>query len=147
MNKVTVFDVAVYILEEMGNMSAMKLQKLVYYCQAWNLVWEEKPLYNENIEAWANGPVVPKLYQAHRQIFEVSSEMFSNKGNSDNLTPTQKKNIDKIIKFYGDKSSKWLSELTHKEAPWMIARKGLKDLERGNNIISLNNMMEYYESL
>lgn len=34
----SVFDVAAYVLEKMGPMSAMKLQKLVYYSQAWALV-------------------------------------------------------------------------------------------------------------
>ena len=32
-------DVAAYILKKLGPMTAMKLQKLVYYCQAWSLVW------------------------------------------------------------------------------------------------------------
>ena len=54
--KIRVFDVAAYILEQKGSMTTMKLQKLVYYSQAWSLVWDEKPLFEEAIEAWANGP-------------------------------------------------------------------------------------------
>lgn len=65
-------DVAAYILKRMGQMTAMKLQKLVYYSQAWSLVWDEAPLFNERIEAWANGPVVRELYEAHRGQFQVS---------------------------------------------------------------------------
>ena len=53
-----VHDVAAMILNEQGAMTAMKLQKLVYYCQAWHLVWDEECLFPERIEAWANGPVV-----------------------------------------------------------------------------------------
>jgi uncharacterized phage-associated protein len=56
---VSVDDVAAYILEQRGPMSAMKLQKLVYYSQAWSLVWEDRPLFREEIQAWASGPVVP----------------------------------------------------------------------------------------
>lgn len=53
-------NVARYILERQeGRVSTMKLQKLVYYAQAWNLVWDEKPLFNSRIEAWANGPITP----------------------------------------------------------------------------------------
>ncbi len=52
-------DVARYILEKRGRMSAMKLQKLVYYSQGWHLVFDGEPLFAERIEAWANGPVVP----------------------------------------------------------------------------------------
>ena len=66
-------DVAAFILKESGPMTAMKLQKLVYYCQAWSLVWDEKPLFKEKIEAWANGPVVRALYEKHRGKFKVSS--------------------------------------------------------------------------
>jgi len=57
-------DVAAYILKNGGRMSVMKLQKLVYYSQAWHLVWEDKRLFSDRIEAWANGPVVPNLYPA-----------------------------------------------------------------------------------
>src|SRR5258708_570857 len=61
----TVHDVAAYILGKCGPMTAMKLQKLVYYSQAWGLVWDERPLFAEQIEAWANGPVVRDLYDKH----------------------------------------------------------------------------------
>jgi uncharacterized phage-associated protein len=54
-------DVAAYILSRQGRMTAMKLQKLVYYSQAWSVVWDERPLFPEKIEAWANGPVVRDL--------------------------------------------------------------------------------------
>ncbi len=64
--EIRVFDVAAYILEKKGIMSTMKLQKLVYYSQAWSMVWDEKPLFEENIEAWANGPVVRDLFYYHR---------------------------------------------------------------------------------
>ncbi len=52
-------DVARFILETKGEITAMKLQKLMYYAQAWNLVWEEKELFDDDFEAWANGPVLP----------------------------------------------------------------------------------------
>lgn len=51
----TVLDVASYILEKQGGTTAMKLQKLCYYSKAWHLVWEERPLFTNRNEAWANG--------------------------------------------------------------------------------------------
>ena len=48
----TVFDVAKYILEKKGTMSTMKLQKLCYYSQAWSLVWDDQPLFNEDFESF-----------------------------------------------------------------------------------------------
>ncbi len=67
----SVHDVAAYILKKQGEMSAMKLQKLVYYSQAWSLVWDEKPLFRAQVEAWANGPVARSLYDKHRGQFAV----------------------------------------------------------------------------
>lgn len=58
----TVFDVAEYILQKLGEVTTMKLQKLVYYCQAWSLVWDEQPLFEDDFQAWANGPVCPALF-------------------------------------------------------------------------------------
>jgi uncharacterized phage-associated protein len=139
-----VHDVANYILTTKGELPAMKLQKLVYYSQAWSLVWDDAPLFPEIIEAWANGPVTPDLYNQHRGLFTVSSIA------SDNptpLTPTQQETIDKVLEFYGDKSSQWLSDLTHQEDPWINARKGLATGQRGNKEITPAAMAEYYSSL
>lgn len=139
-----VFDVASYILERIGDMTAMKLQKLVYYSQAWSLVWDEAPLFPERIEAWANGPVVPSLYNLHRGEFNLSS---LSQGDSSNLIENQADTIEKVLEFYGDKSSQWLSDLTHQESPWIDARKGLAPGERSNKEITHAAMAEYYDSL
>jgi uncharacterized phage-associated protein len=141
---VSVLDVVDYILSKHNPISPMKLHKLLYYCQAWSLVWDGKPLFSEKIEAWANGPVVRDLYAHHRLQYEIS-EMPG--GDKKNLTGEQRTTIDSVLKFYGDKSPQWLSDLTHSEAPWKIARKGLVDGERGNREILLSVMEEYYSSL
>lgn len=139
----TVYDVAAYILNKEGVLAAMKLQKLVYYAQAWSLVWDEEPIFSEPIEAWANGPVVPALYSRHRGQFKVSAI----DGCPSNLTDTQQETIDIVLGFYGDKSSQWLSDLTHKEDPWIDARQGLAIGQRGNQEITHAAMAEYYGSL
>jgi len=139
-----VFDVAQYILQKQGVMPVMKLQKFVYYCQAWALVWDEESLFGEDIQAWANGPVVRELYYAHKGKFEVSSLA---KGNPDNLTPAQRETIDAVLECYGDKNAQWLSDLTHLEAPWNITREGLPPGATSNRVISLACMHEYYSSL
>lgn len=141
----TVNDVAAYILEQQGEMTAMKLQKLVYYSQAWSLVWDDKPLFRNRIEAWANGPVAPDLYASHRGLYIVVPGMIS--GYPTALTKEERETIDVVLGYYGDKSSQWLSDLTHAEAPWRNARAGLPPGERGNTEVSLADMAEYYSSL
>lgn len=140
----SVFDVTKYILEKQGQMSAMKLQKLVYYSQAWSLVWDDTPLFSERIEAWANGPVVRELFDHHRGQFAVSAELFNANAT---LTPTQCETIDAVLEAYGNKSAQWLSDQTHFESPWKEARLGLSENERGEREITLASMMEYYSSL
>lgn len=144
---VSVFDVARYVLHLYKEaITTMKLHKLLYYCQAWHLVWEEKPLFSQNIEAWANGPVVRELFNFHKGMFSMSySEL--GLGNEDNLTTQQKEDVDSVIKFYGDRSAQWLIEQSHSEMPWIEARRGLAPLERGERVISLESMQQYYSSL
>ncbi|HHF7365145.1 TPA: Panacea domain-containing protein [Legionella bozemanae] len=143
----SVYDVAKYILETQGEMTAMKLQKLVYYAQAWHLVWEEEPLFDEKIEAWINGPVCPDLYRIHSGHFKVNSDLFDMCGSANSISPNQKDSINKVLAFYGNKSSQWLSDLTHSEEPWIRARDGLAPNDRGNREIILSSLAEYYESL
>jgi uncharacterized phage-associated protein len=140
----TAHDIANYILKKLGRMTAMKLQKLVYYSQAWSLVWDEKPLFRERVEAWVNGPVVPNLYRVHRGQFDVKAWPH---GNPDNLSAVQRETVDSVLGFYGDKSSQWLSDLTHSEQPWKDARQGLAPTDRGGNEISHASMAEYYSSI
>jgi uncharacterized phage-associated protein len=85
-----VFDVAQFILEECGEVSAMKLQKLVYYSQAWHAVWTDKELFENRIEAWKDGPVCPDLWREHAQMFTVKS---IRNGVSENLTKREKRTI------------------------------------------------------
>lgn len=140
----SVYDVAAYILRERGSISAMKLQKLVYYCQAWSLVWEERPIFDERVEAWANGPVVPALYDSHRGMFIISRIA---KGDPDALDGNDRSTVDAVLKYYGDKSGQWLSDLSHKEDPWVNARKGHEPGQPSNREIPLAAMAEYYGGL
>lgn len=141
---VSVHDVASYILSKQGEMTTMKLQKLIYYCQAWSLVWDEDPLFVETIEAWANGPVVRELYDKHKGFFKISSWRY---GDRSKLSQKQRDTVRSVLKYYGNKSSQWLSDLTHKEDPWKNARRGLFPNMRGNRIITDASMMEYYSGL
>jgi uncharacterized phage-associated protein len=139
-------DVAAYIVRKLKGCTHMKLQKLVYYSQAWSLVWLEKPLFHDPVEAWANGPVVPALYSVLRGQFQVSADQLAG-GSAEALTEEQQEVVDKVIDFYGKHDPQWLSDLTHAEDPWIQARKGLPAGERGHQQISQASMAEYYSGL
>lgn len=142
----TTLDVAKYITECIGELSSMKLQKLMYYSQAWHMVWEEEPLFADDFQAWANGPVLPALYARHRGMFKVDASLFQD-ADSCNLTDEQRGNIDKVLGFYGDKTAQWLSDLTHQENPWLDTRGELPAGVASDAVIPQSAIHEYYSSL
>jgi uncharacterized phage-associated protein len=145
MATVRVENVADYILANAGSMSAMKLQKLVYYSQAWSLAWTEEPLFSEEIQAWKNGPVVRRLYDLHKGHYRLDPGFFG--GDPDSLNADQQDTINKVLQYYGKRDPQWLSQLTHLEDPWRNARRGVEDDERSERVITEESMLEYYSSL
>ncbi len=142
----TVFDVAKYILQKLGTLSTWKLQKLCYYAQAWHLAWTGNSIFEEDFEAWANGPVCPELFHAHQGKFLVSAEDFC-KGNGDNLSDDEKESIDVVLDGYGKMEPYSLREQTHAEDPWKNARGDLSEWEKSRIVIPKSSMGEYYGSL
>ena len=141
----TAHDVAAYILQKAGPMSTWKLQKLLYYSQAWSTVWDDRTLFDDRIEAWANGPVVRSVYNSHAGQFKVRSGDLP--GDASTLDDDARDAVDKVLDFYGHRSSQWLSDLTHMERPWIDARHGLAPHERGDHEIRPEAMAEYYASI
>ena len=141
-----VFDVAKYILEEKGEMSTWKLQKLCFYSQAWCLAWEGHEMFREEFEAWRNGPVCRELFNLHKGMFMIDAKDLE-VGNSNNLTDDEKKMIDVVIRDYGDMKPYELREQTHIEDPWIISRNGLPDNANCSTVIPKPLIGSYYGSL
>lgn len=118
----------------------------MYYSQAWHLVWKEAPLFENDFQAWANGPVLPELYERHRGCFNVDQTLFP-EGKLGNINARSKVAIDRVLDFYGNKTAQWLSHLTHNEAPWLEARGALAPGMRCDTVIRQSAMHEYYSSL
>ncbi len=141
----TVFDVARYILTVKGAMSTMKLQKLCYYAQAWSLAWDEGPLFDEDFQAWANGPVCPELFYQTQGKYSVNAT--DEPGDINRLSESARLTIEKVLDYYGDKSAQWLSQLTHMEDPWKNARKGFPLGAICDHVITKESMALYYGGL
>lgn len=142
-----VFDTAEYILAKLNEngeafVSTMKLQKLCYYSQAWNLAWDNKPIFGEPIEAWINGPVVDALFQKHKGCLNVKSGFSS--GNPQNLAQDEIETIDSVINAYGHLDGFSLGSLTHAEDPWIAARGGMPSSHRSHAVITNDSMRDYY---
>jgi uncharacterized phage-associated protein len=147
MATVTALDVAKYILTSHGaSMTTMKLQKLVYYCQAWHLAWTGEPLFGDQIEAWANGPVVRVLFGRHKGMYSISVSQL-NVGSAANLNKQQSAIVDTVLDTYGSMSATQLSMLTHAEEPWANARCHVPAGDTSAATISLESMTQFYRAL
>lgn len=140
-----VFATARYLLTKSGPMSTMKLQKLCYYAQAWSLVWDDFPLFEEDFQAWANGPVCPELFFATKGKFLVSAE--DEPVGKGELSDNQKDTVDRVLEYYGKHDAQWLSQLTHLEDPWKEARADTLPGGSCCNVISKESMAMYYGGL
>jgi uncharacterized phage-associated protein len=96
----------------------LKLQKLVYYCQGFNLAFFNTPLFPDPIEAWDHGPVCPTLYH---KLKHYKSDPIPVNGDSftDKLTLQEQKLIIDVYGVYGQYSAWRLREMTHQEPPWL----------------------------
>lgn len=152
-------DIAKYFLlktEQDGELiSPLKMQKLVYYAYAWHLVKTKEKLFSDQIEAWANGPVVPSLYVELKKFgsstspidlenfvdinTEVGAANFVSK-----IPPATKANLDEVYERYQTMTAFELVVLTHDEKPWAEARKGLEPGEKSSNPILDQHIIEQY---
>lgn len=122
-----------------------KLQKLLYYAQAWNLVFNKKPLFSDRIEAWIYGPVVPSVWRTFKAFDFDFSNCIIPQNIPDSFDESEKKILDDVWGVYGKFDGDYLELLTHNELPWQEARKDTDNLERSQNEISLEIMKEYYQ--
>ncbi len=141
----SVYDVAKYILHQQGRMSTMKLQKLCYYAQAWSLVWDD-PLFDEDFQAWTNGPVCSELFYATQGKYSVEEDDEPS-GDIDHLSENQKDTINRVLEHYGKMDAGQLSQMTHTEDPWKEARKGLPAGVGCDTPITKESMAMYYGGL
>lgn len=149
MSAVTVFDVAAFFLKQAeGRLTTMKLQKLCYYAQAWSLAWDDRELFTEDFAAWANGPVCMDLYVHHRGKYWITlDEVVAAGGNPEKLLGDGLETCTAVMQDYGKFSGTQLSALTHQEAPWLDARKGLEEGAWGQKTITKNAIKTYYQGL
>lgn len=134
-----------------------KMQKLLYYVEAWSLVYHSS-LIEDNFEAWVHGPVVPEVYQAFRsfgysplkneyQEGQTASDKLKHLLGHSNLEQEQKDIIFAVLQKYGALTSYQLEALSHSEKPWIAARAGLGEFDHSSKIIDKELMKSYYSSL
>ncbi len=139
----TVADFFIWFAHQHGDcLTNKKLQKLVYYAQAWHLALHDQPLFNEPFEAWVFGPVQPTLYQRfkHYRWNPIDEQLLK-----PDLPPKVEKHLKDVFEAYGRFSAWDLERMVHEEDPWKNARKGLAADVSCNRELSQKDMQDFYK--
>lgn len=146
-DKTTAHDLADYILwssHASGSfISNLKLQKLLYYVQAWHLAVFERPLFDEKFEAWVHGPVIPDVY---RRFSTYKWRNIDEEVARPRLTPGTVSFVEEVLEEYGPLDARRLEYLAHREEPWIEARGDIAPDEACRAEISEETMKSFYRS-
>lgn len=145
-----------YSNENDYGISNLKLQKVLYFIQAYFLTNKKDctPCFDEKIEAWDFGPVVPEAYHEYKQygsgdiptvesyIMFDKDDIWSSKRvgfNDDIILDEDKALIDKVIDKFSEYSATALVSLTHKQSPWIDTY-----VPNQNKEITIEKIREYF---
>lgn len=128
-------------------LSNKKLQKLLYYSQAWSLVIKNQKMFADDIEAWIHGPAIPIVYEKFKIFGANDINVEVNPKEFESLSTEEKNLLDAVWAVYGKYDANYLEVLTHSEEPWLAARKNLSPVESSNIIIDPDLMKNYYAGL
>lgn len=159
-NKIDIIDLSKAYLnhfcENELSINHLKLQKLLYYTQAWHLVYfDQNPLFDDVPEAWVNGPVYRRVYDEYKGIgiynnidspSLLSKDFKSVNFKALDLTEDQQMFINAVIKHYGTMSHDKLVLMTHSEKPWIDSRKESKPFDYSDEKISHKSMFDFYSA-
>jgi len=125
------------------SLTPMKLQKLCYYAQAIYMTTQDgEPLFEEDFEAWTHGPVIRALYEKYKDYgWKSIQEEFE----FPELEPEKIELIQETVEAYGRYDGAALATMTHREDPWLDARKGLSETEGSNALIPKNSIKGFFE--
>lgn len=139
-----------YIFEQLGEVTPLALQKILYFIQGLYFSKYEIPLFDDNCQAWVHGPVYAEIYDMFRgfrydPIDDPRFELL--KGKSSDLNEKEREVIDLVVNTFGMYGGKVLERITHKEDPWSSAREGYLENEPSQEEISKEAIKEYFVSV
>ena len=145
-----VLEVSKYIInysnEKQYGISNLKLQKILYLVQAYFLIKKEHhtPCFDDQIEAWDFGPVVPKAYRVYKKygssdISVAEPQVTVLFGENKEITNEDKELINSVVDAYRNYSATDLVKLTHEQDPWKNTY-----VKYRNRIITIDSMRSYF---
>ena len=132
-----------HVRKDGGNLMHLKLQKLLYFAQAWHLVFYEESLFEDKIEAWIDGPTIAHIHKMFKKyrwcaiIEEVKQP---------NLSEKTVKHLKNVFDYYGKFTDYQLEKIIHNAEPWKKARGNTLDAPSSNSI-SEDSMKHFYSKI
>lgn len=150
MDKVDIFSVANFFLNIVdrdagSTITPLKLQKILYYAQGYHLAINDKALFDEDFQAWAHGPANPAIYDKYKE-YGCSSISEPKENDVPNFDHDLVDFLYSIWNTFGIYDGRYLEELTHKETPWVEARKGFQPGEICTTVITKDSMKKFFKS-
>lgn len=137
-----------YLLISLAEITPLALQKLLYYAQGFNKVFNGTFLFKDDCEAWAHGPVYSEIYHKYKNFgYNPIDLAVSYDESAFNISNSEKEILDTVIRNFGCYSGKILERMTHSEHPWLAARNGLSDDAPSNEIIEKDLISNYFEQI
>lgn len=118
----------------------LKLQKLIYYAEAWFLAHFDRSLIEEDLQAWTHGPVSPSVYAHYKNCGWDALAQEKPKKLPDEVGGF----LASVYKEYGQFTAKKLESMTHAEAPWKLTRGNLPLEARCEDPIDKLVMRNFY---
>jgi uncharacterized phage-associated protein len=123
--------------------SPQKLQKLCYYAQGLYMATHNgAKLFDEDFEAWTFGPVIRSLYDEYKHYAWKS---IADEVELPDIEAEKFECLKTIVESYGRYDGAALMTMTHREEPWLKARKGLPEIEGSNQLILKDSMKTFFE--
>ncbi len=119
----------------------LKLNKLLFYSQAWSMVRFGKPLFIDEVEAWEYGPVVSSVYHAYKACGKTPIQEPVDEVDEGKFTTDELELLIDIYNNYGQYTSVALKNKTHvTDSPWEKVY-----VPYQNNEIPLESMKDYFK--
>lgn len=136
-------DIAKYVIwycnhKHLG-ISNLKLQKMLYFIQAEFLVELDYPCFEDQIQAWDFGPVVPSVYHEYKIFGNSNIPYMSSDIPRIGLLLFEEKHIKEIVAECSKYSASQLVDMTHRQTPWIEAYK-----KRENNEITNSEIKDFF---
>lgn len=146
-------DVCDYVIVKLCSggvpLNVLKLHKIIYYTQAWNLAFDRGRLFDGEFQAWVHGPVSRAIYDRFRDTKSMYSPLSTwDAPNFDphRLRDDERAHIDAVLEIYAPYTGDQLEQLTHREDPWTLARANTAAWDRSEAIISEDTMAAFYKA-